>query len=294
MTLLGIDVSRYQGKVNWKSVAASGVTFAFAKATENSGYVDSSFAGNWSGIREAGLLRGAYHFGRPGGDPEVQAVHFASVVGSLGSRDLPPVLDLEVNDNHAASYVVQWARTFLTRAESLFGRRLIIYTGSFWRGPLGNPNDPFFRERSLWLAAYIAKPVIPASWDHWLFWQYTEGQHNNPAAIAGVAPCDQSRFEGTEAELEALCHGFTPVPNPMPTPVGSQWPGTFFVWPKQPVVAGPVVRAWQQQLTERGYSITCDGIYGPKSKQACMAFQRDHGLVSDGIVGKATWEALFS
>ena len=294
MTLLGIDVSHHQGDVTWHSVASSGVEFAFAKATENSAFVDPKFSANWTGIQAAGLFRGAYHFGRPGGDPETQAAHFASVVGDLSFRDLPPALDLEVSDGHDAAHVLEWARAFVNKAESLFGRQLIIYTGSFWRGPMGDPNDPFFRDRALWLAAYVAQPTIPASWNKWLFWQYTEGKHNGPESIAGVPPCDQNWFEGAEADLTALCQGNAPAPGPLPVPDGTQWPGTYFIWPKQPVVSGPAVQAWQQQINQRGYSIDCDGFYGPQSKNACIAFQRDHGLVADGIVGKATWDATFA
>jgi lysozyme len=81
MPTLGIDVSHYNGLVDWFAVAGSEVKFAFAKATEGASLVDSEFANNWKGMGDAGILRGAYHFARPGGDPEVQAVHFASVVG---------------------------------------------------------------------------------------------------------------------------------------------------------------------------------------------------------------------
>lgn len=169
MTLLGIDVSHHQGEVNWHSVAGSPVKYAFVKATEGSSFVNHCFAKNWSRIQEVGLYRGAYHFGRPGGDPESQAAHFAAGVGQLGFRDMPPVLDLEAADGHSASHVLEWARAFMQKAEALFGRKLIVYTGQFWRGPMRNPNDPFFRERLLWLAAYVARPIVPASWDRWAF-----------------------------------------------------------------------------------------------------------------------------
>jgi lysozyme len=294
MTLLGIDVSKYQGAVNWHAVAGSSVKFAFARATQDTSYVDPWFVKNWAGIQEVGLYRGAYHYGRPGSDPESQAAHFAAVVGQLGFRDLPPVLDLEQSDGHDKNYVLEWARTFVNKAEALFGRKLIIYTGYFWRGPMQNPNDPFFRERPLWLAAYNNSPVVPASWEHWTFWQYSEGQHNGPVSIPGLPPCDQDRFAGAEADLDKLCSGNSPIAAPPPIPNGTEWPGTHFVWPTTPAVAGPAVKLWQGRIKERGYIIDCDGVYGPQSKAACIAFQRDHGLVADGIVGRATWSATFA
>src|SRR5262249_39837308 len=64
----GIDASHWQGSINWTSVKNSGKTFAFYKATEGTTYTDPTFAANWAAIKNAGLIRGAYHFGHPGSD----------------------------------------------------------------------------------------------------------------------------------------------------------------------------------------------------------------------------------
>lgn len=296
--ILGIDVSHYQGLVNWHAVAGSGVKFAIAKASEGT-TVDDQFKNNWPAIQEAGLFRGAYHFGHPSGDPEAQATQFAATVGGLDFRDLPPALDLEVADGHPAAFVLDWAKRFVMRAEQLFGRRLIIYTGAFWRAVLGNPRpDPLFSERPLWLAGYgpEAHLVVPATWPRWTFWQYTSGQANDPAAVPGVPPCDQSWFDGDEDALAELCTGVSPSPAPAPDlgPDNSLPAGTYFVWPRQPAVAGASVKAWQSQMRTLGYAIDSDGVYGPQSKNACRAFQKNAGLVPDGIVGPATWKATFA
>jgi lysozyme len=283
--------------VNWHAVARSDVKFAIAKATDGTS-VDDQFGSNWAGIQEAGLFRGAYHFARPGEDPEAQATHFAATVGRLDFRDLPPALDLEVAQGHSAADVLGWARRFVAQAESLFGRRIMIYTGQFWRGPLGNPApDSLFTERALWLAGYVSEGSlnVPRTWSRWTFWQYSNGTLNSPASVPGVAPCDQSWFNGDESALSALCGGNSPVPPPAPDagPNNVLPPGTYFVWPRQPAVAGPSVKAWQTRMNELGYPIDVDGVYGPQSKNACKAFQRNSGLVADGIVGPATWNATF-
>jgi lysozyme len=295
MSVRGIDVSHHQGEVNWFSVATSDVKYAFVKATEGNTFVDQQFDRNWRRIQEAGLLRGAYHFGRPGRDPETQAVHFSSVVGPLGFGDLPPVLDLEEDDGHGPAHVLEWARAFTRKAEALFGRKLIVYTGAFWRGEMGNPDDPLFRERALWLAAYVQNPVVPASWKRWTFWQYTDGKHNGPVAIPGVPPCDQDLFAGDATQLAALCDpGAVPPVEPTPVPQpGNAWPNIAFVWPRRPTVSGPAVRQWQTRMVELGFTLDIDGAYGPQSKAACTAFQRDRGLSADGIVGRRTWNACF-
>lgn len=297
MQLRGIDVSHYQGVIDWFAVERGELAFAFAKATEGQSVVDSRFATNWRAMQEAGLFRGAYHFGRPGGDPQAQAVHFASVVGALGFRDMPPVLDLEEADGHSADHVLEWARAFANQAETLFRRRLLLYTGGFWRFQLGNRLDPFFAERALWLAAYQKNPVLPANWTAWTFWQYSDGRYNGPIQVPGVVgPVDQNLFAGDEAALASFCEraaiDVAPISPPAaPTPA---WPGEYFVWPHSPTITGSSVKAWQARITELGFPIDMDGIYGPQSKSACRAFQRDRGLVADGIVGPQTWNACFA
>lgn len=296
--ILGIDVSHYQGQVNWHAVADGDVQFAIAKATEGTS-VDDQFKRNWPGIQEAGLFRGAYHFARPGSDPEAQAAHFAATVGRLGFRDLPPTLDLEAADGHPAAAVLTWAQKFVNRAEALFGRPIMIYTGQFWRGALGNPApDALFSQRVLWLAGYVpeAKLNVPKTWSRWTFWQYSNGTLNTPAKVQGVGHCDQSWFNGDANAMNQLCAGNSPEPQPAPEPGPNNTlpPGIHFVWPRTPAVAGPSVKLWQKQMAELGFQIDADGVYGPQSKIACLAFQRNAGLVADGIVGPATWQAAFS
>ena len=65
------------------------------------------------------------------------------------------------------------------------------------------------------------------------------------------------------------------------------------MWPREPAVSGEDVRAWQNRLRARQFTVTPDAIYGPESKRACIAFQREVGLDPDGIVGRGTWNAVF-
>jgi lysozyme len=296
MQTLGIDVSRWQGDINWFAVGASQVRFAFVKATEGSSSVDRKFAENWRAAREVGLFRGAYHFARPGGDPETQAAHFAATVGEQDVRDLPPVLDLEETDGHGPRHVLQWAEAFLRKAESLFRRQLILYTGGFWRFQLGNPDVPFFRQRKLWLAAYSQKPVVPASWQDWTFWQFSDGTHNHPVPIPGLSgPVDQNHFRGNEQELAALCDpGAGDRSGVMASTLPGNpelWPGVHFTWPHTPPISGDAVQLFQTRLSALGFPVKADGIYGPLTRAGCIAFQRDRGLKADGIVGPQTWDA---
>ena len=93
-TVKGIDVSYWQGTINWSAVAGDGVRFAIVRISDGS-YRDTQFAANWNGARAAGLIRGAYQFFEPGQDPIAQADMVVAAVGRLGPGDMPVTIDVE-------------------------------------------------------------------------------------------------------------------------------------------------------------------------------------------------------
>src|SRR5262249_22993073 len=93
--LKGVDVSVYQGTVNWNAVKARGGFSGSAGGSDGLTHPDRRCAATWSGMKSAGVLRGAYKFSRPGEDPTAQADLFVSKMGPLGEDDLPPVMDME-------------------------------------------------------------------------------------------------------------------------------------------------------------------------------------------------------
>ena len=195
--LPGIDVSHWQGTIDWEAVAADGVEFAFVKATEGGDYTDPRFAENWAGARRAGVVRGAYHFFRPQTDATAQAAHFLRTV-QLAPGDLPPVLDVEVTDGRSAAAIADGVRTWLQEVERATGRRPIIYTrASFWTGQM----DGGFGAYPLWVAHYgVSAPNIPAGWSGWTFWQ-----HSDAGRVDGISGAvDLDWFNGGRAELDAF------------------------------------------------------------------------------------------
>ncbi len=294
--ILGIDVSHHQAELNWHNVVDGGVSFCFIHATEGASWVDGRFEQNWQRSQDVGLYRGAYHFARVGADAATQAVHFHSVVGSPGFLDLPPVLALEESNGHTPEQVLRWTKEFLLEAAELFDREPILYTGTFWREFLKNPNDEFFGSYPLWLAGYTSEQEleVPAAWRRWSFWHYSDGIHNQPASLPGVPRCGQNRFAGNRTDLSALCSIVSAPPPPLPAlPPGDLWPGVHLVWHRSPAMTGDVVRRFQKRLRKLGFEIVADGAYGPQSKRVCQAFQKQRGLVADGIVGQKTWLAAF-
>src|SRR5919109_1451709 len=116
----GVDVSNWQGSIDWLQVSSSGYTFAFAKATENTNFTDVTFALNRTGTNGVGLRLGAYHFARPSGTSDAQIVssaiaqadHFVDVAQPHGG-DLPPALDMEANGGVKPPGLVKWTQAWL-------------------------------------------------------------------------------------------------------------------------------------------------------------------------------------
>lgn len=191
----GIDVSHFQGTVNWAEVAASGASFAFVKATQGITYVDPQFAGNWPAMKKVGLHRGAYHFYEPADDPTSQAQHFLSTV-TLEPGDLPPVLDVEINGGVSSSQLWSGVSTWLQHVQTATGRQPLLYTApGFWDG---NSPDLALCSYPLWLADYASQPTLPKGWSAWQFWQ-----HSETGTVSGVSTSvDLNLFNGTLSQLQ--------------------------------------------------------------------------------------------
>ncbi len=203
MTLEGIDVSVFQGAVNWPSVAASGVLFAICRATVGLG-TDPSFLTNARGARASGLLVGAYHAFETAHDPVDQAKHFGAV--AAGVLDLAPFLDFEggtkgIDQGHA----LYMAQAFCDTADTLFVKTCGVYTFPFfWNGlTKGDAMDAAWcADRPFWLASYPGRPnptpLAPfASTD---MHQYTD-----TGTVPGIhGPVDCDRFYGALEDLRLV------------------------------------------------------------------------------------------
>jgi len=172
----GTDVSKYQGDVDWRAVRASGIAFAYIKATEGGDRVDDKFHDNWRGAKAAGIPRGAYHFYyfcRPAAE---QADWFIVNVPNDPSA-LPPVLDMEWNHRSPtcglrpdAATVQAEMRVFLDMLTRHYGKRPIIYTTvDFYEH--NRLHD--FHGYHWWLRSVSAHPHDRYDRRPFLFWQYT-------------------------------------------------------------------------------------------------------------------------
>lgn len=202
-TVKGIDVSAYQGTIDWAKVKADGVEYAFVRVSDGLNSPDSKFDVNWAGTRAKGILRGAYQFFRPNQDPIAQADLLLSKIGTLAPDDLPPVIDVEAAGGLPPATVAAKVKIWIDHVTAALGRPPILYTGFyFWRDQVGAPDQV---ASPLWHAQYTsaACPNIPPPWQTWTFWQYTSS-----GTIAGISGAvDVDRFNGTRAELDGLLIG---------------------------------------------------------------------------------------
>ena len=198
----GIDVSHYQGTIAWSKVEPIR-QFAYAKATEGTAYTDTKFATYWSGMKSAGIARGAYHFFRASKSGKAQADYFANELLSHGydaSSDLAPMVDVEVTDGVSASALVSGLRAFVTEAQAKLGVTLIVYTGpSFWTHTIGNPD---FSANPLWIAQYTSAshPAVPSHWSKYTIWQFSQ---SIPVTGVGSPGVDNDRWNGATSRADA-------------------------------------------------------------------------------------------
>ncbi len=197
VTFEGIDVSHFQGDVDWTQVKAAGKTFAFAKATQGTEEVDPQFATNWPAMKQAGVVRGAYHFFQPDADATAQAEHFIATV-QLEAGDLPPVIDVEVAEGVSTEGIDADVKTWLEKVAAAYGVQPILYSDlSFIQENLASG----FSDYPLWVADYSSDPPDPpGDWQKWTFWQ-----NSDTGEVAGIdGDVDLDRYQGTEAEWRGL------------------------------------------------------------------------------------------
>jgi len=301
-----LDLSHWQPSHDFAAAKASGVLAIIAKATQG-GYVDPAWHAHAAAARTAGLLLGAYEF-LDGSDPIAQADKLIDTVNDL---TVPLFLDAERNPSSQVSVAIVAA--IAQRIRDRLGYWPPIYMGR--DGPAGTgtglPNATL-SNCELWLPEYGRSPICPPGWEKWRLWQFTDGTGQQD--VPGIGKCDHSRFDGTAAELRAWWSavvsstGVQPTPAPLPDPASVPAPPP----PSAPVLTralregvawGEDVEKMQEQLKAIGFDVDVDGIFGPGTDQAVRTFQKDKGLIEDGIVMPAdpavpnsgeTWTALWA
>lgn len=188
----GVDVSRHQGEIDWRSVAADDIDFAYIKATEGQDFTDVRFRENWEGAGRAGLDRGAYHYFTLCSDGVRQAEHFLAIAAP-DPDDLPPVVDLEDltgSCNPTLQEVGREVMRFVDTVEAAVDRRIVLYVGADFEAKFGISE---VLTRYLWDRSLFRRPSV----EGWLIWQ----AHYRAAVdgIDGGVDLDLMRATGEES-----------------------------------------------------------------------------------------------
>jgi lysozyme len=196
----GIDVSHYQGKVDWAELAKAQndeqfpLRFVFMKASEGGDLADDAFQANFDSAKAHGFVRGAYHFYNPKTDPVRQADFFIRSV-QLQRGDLPPVLDIEQRGS-SKSQLQRDLKIWLQRVEAHYGVKPILYAS--YKFKTDYLTDSVFNTYPYWIAHYYVDSV--AYEGDWKFWQHTD-----VGTLPGIkGHVDLNVLHGTMEDLEAL------------------------------------------------------------------------------------------
>jgi len=171
MHTLGVDVSHWEGSIDWK-LASPTIGFAYYKCTDGVKYVDQQFYDNRQGCRAVGLAHAPYHFYQPALDPAAQAEHF---IRTAGKSYRQYIVDVEVPDRQEA--ITSKLLAFLHRVELLTGIKPAIYTSAGYWNDFIQPHPAWASDYELIVAHYTLahQPTLPMGWKSWRIWQFSDG-----------------------------------------------------------------------------------------------------------------------
>ena len=279
MFVKGVDIAEFSEEVNWQKMKAEDYQFAYARVLYGTVRMDNYFHIYWSALKEYNITRGAYMFFRPSDDLDTQVRLFAQAV-DIEAGDLPPVVDLEYDDTDKSQWhnlstpkSIDLAATLLQAVERTTGYKPVIYANeNFWTNQMGNTSRFSEAGYDLWIANYNENPNHPnklfGGWKIHTFHQYIADQK-----ASFTRNVDLDTFNGDIDRLKA--ETVTEV---------ALTEGRI----------GPKVKALQQRLSKLAKNpdhpqpdldpLSIDGIFGPNTKKAVIAFQKVNNLVADGSI----------
>ena len=195
--LFGIDISHYQGRINWSEVRTSHhpIEYVFIRATMGTDGKDNQFKNNWLKSKTEVYIRGAYHYYRPNENSKEQFDNFAATV-DLKKGDFPPILDIEKQSKFGHKNLRTGVLNWLKLAEAKYGIKPVIYTGrTFYKNILKGHVD----EYPLWIASYSGKHRLNGI--DWKFHQFTE-----KVIVKGIkTSVDGNDFSADLEDLKNMC-----------------------------------------------------------------------------------------
>lgn len=236
----GIDVSRYQGKINWDFISRHQpkVVFAGIRATVSWGYTDSWFQHNWEEAKRVGVLRMAYHVVFPGENATRQMDSFLRLVG-LDTGELPLVLDVELDHGLSPSAISLNILRCAQIIESRTGRKPILYSRASWVNQF-MAGASWLDQYDWWLAQYLSTPGehpgppnLPSGVKQWQIHQTTS--HGSPIGVESLQ-MDYDRWNGDESNVRKYAGLEDIDPETLPL---SEWASSMDAWARTQGYTGP-------------------------------------------------------
>ena len=166
----GVDVSHFQGDVDWNKLEDQGISFAYIKATEGSSYADPCLDKNYQGIQNTNMDYGFYHFLSLESSPEDQLENYKSAVDEY-HMDLLPAIDIEWYGDKRQNppdkeLVLSTLSQMVSLMEAEYGQKPVVYTTQSYYFKYFRGEELDF---PLWIRDVYIKPI-----QDWTIWQYTD------------------------------------------------------------------------------------------------------------------------
>jgi lysozyme len=235
---LVIDLSHWNTVRSWADVKRAGVAGVIHKFSQGVDYRDDLYGGRCTAAKAHGLLWGRYHFG-DGTNVRAQVDNFLTG----WDPDAGELLALDYEDNAGNQMRLGQAREFVSLIFERTGQWPLLYSGNTLKDAIAVGGQPeVLTNCRLWLAQYGPSTKLPAGWDDWWLWQYTD-----QGAVDGIqGNVDMNRYGGVDVDqLMAEWPGTgpgtpAPVPEPTPEPVSRTLVAMSFQTPVTLVVSGDV------------------------------------------------------
>ena len=292
----GIDISMHNRSINFNSVKNNGIEAIIIKATEGVDYIDPNFETYYSQSRNMGFHIGFYHFMSEKTNPTKQAEGFYNAINGK-EYNIIPVLDIEINKyNRSRKEISDRCIEFLTRFKELSGIDCVIYTGGFFGRDL---LDDRVKQYKGWIAHYgVSSPMNTG-------FQVVGHQYTETGKVSGISgDCDMNNFnegillrsEGISEPKSETYEFFSNKTRYLQSILGilsdNIW-GPITDEAARNVIAGiPYVTPELTRWIQRVLGINIDGVFYTETEAAVKQYQRNHGLVVDGLVGYNTLKSM--
>ncbi|MDS0524550.1 peptidoglycan-binding protein [Clostridium sp. SHJSY1] len=268
----GIDISNHNGNIDFNKVKDSGVELVYIKATEGTTYKDPYRDVHYNGATSVGLPVGFYHYLVGSSSPETQAENFYNAIKDKNNI-LKPALDIEATGFN----VMEYALTFISKFNTLSDLPIVIYSSPYY---INNNLDSRLTSYPLWVAHYgVDTPMRNNVWgSNYVGHQYTE--KGNVPGISGNVDLNNF-YDGIFISSRG----------------NSSQGQEYTLLEKARNYIGSRTKELQEKLISRGYDCGgygADGIFGQGTLNSLLQFQRDNGLVADGLAGTQTFSKLNS